>query len=153
MKTFVLILALSVSYAAVAADTYQHRVVAAVLMGEAWGEGERGMLAVGEVIHQRAADKSLTPLQVVTKRAKSGKYAFSCLNGRGPENLVKKYWKEPVFQQALVIARIVCDEPEKLPGITHGANYFTRKEEKPEWARGRKPVAVVKAHAFYRAPL
>lgn len=127
------------------AQTYEEKVVAAVLMGEAWSEGQRGMTAVGEVIHQRAVDKNRTPLQVVVARR-----AFSCLNRTTPDRLVRKFVKYPDYQKALQIAQTVCQKPEALPGLTAKATHFTRVDEKPVWARGRKPVVVIGDHAFYR---
>jgi hypothetical protein len=38
-------------------QTYEEQAVAAILMGEAWSEGEPGMTAVAEVIHQRPKKK------------------------------------------------------------------------------------------------
>lgn len=132
-----------------AAQTYQERVVAAVLMGEAWGEGERGMIAVAEVINQRSKDQSKTPLQVVTFHV--GKvHAFSCLNGTTPERLVGKFQKERVYQTALKIAHVACAAPETLPGLTKHATHFTRTTEKPWWARKHKAVAIVGNHSFYK---
>ena len=44
---------------AVIGETYQEKAIAAVLMGEAWSEGARGMTVVAEVIHQRAIENRL----------------------------------------------------------------------------------------------
>lgn len=131
------------------AQTYQEKVVAAVLMGEAWGEGERGMTAVAEVIHQRSKDQGKTPLQVVTHRVKRI-HAFSCLNGTTPDKLVKKFNREPAYQTALKVARTACLTPEQLPGISRRATHFTRTKERPWWAKNQKPVVVIGNHSFYR---
>ena len=131
------------------AQPYQEKVVAAVLMGEAWGEGERGMVAVAEVINQRSKDQDKTPLQVVTHR-KGSVHAFSCLSGTTPDSLVKKFSREAAYQTALKVARLVCQTPEKLPGISRQATHFTNKKERPWWAKDRKPVAVIGNHAFYK---
>jgi spore germination cell wall hydrolase CwlJ-like protein len=127
------------------AQTYQEKVVAAVLLGEAWCQGRVGMVAVAEVIRQRSRERDLTPLQVVTQHK-----AFSCLNRTTPDRLVRRYQDEPAFAEALGVARVLCVEPHKLPGITNSANHFTRVDERPRWARGQRPVAVIRSHAFYR---
>ncbi len=128
-------------------QTYQHKVVAAVILGEAACQGSDGMLAVGEVISQRAKLSGRTPLQVVCKRK-----AFSCLDGRTPDQLVRKQSKQREYAEALRVARLVVDAPQRLPGITKGATHFTRADERPSWARGVRPVLVLKDHAFYKLP-
>jgi spore germination cell wall hydrolase CwlJ-like protein len=132
-----------------AAQTYEEKVIAAVLMGEAWGEGTNGMTAVAEVIHQRSVDKQKTLLQIVTTH--SGHiHAFSCLNGTSPSQLISKFKDEPDFQKALEIAKTACRTPDQLPGTTKHANHFTRTDETPWWAKNKKAVAVVGNHSFYR---
>jgi len=130
-------------------QTYQEKVVAAVLMGEAWGEGERGMTAVAEVINQRVKDQSKTPLQVVTFHV-GRLHAFSCMNRTTPERMVLKYQSEPMYQTALKVAMLACRTPEKLPGITKQATHFTRSSERPWWAKKKKAVAVIGNHSFYK---
>jgi len=130
-------------------QTHEEKAVAAVLMAEAWSEGLRGMTAVAEVIHQRSVEKSQTPLQVVSVHA--GRiHAFSSLNGTTLDELIKRFSEEPDFEQALKLARFVCGAPSRLPGITLRANHFTRATERPAWAKGHRPVAVIGRHAFYR---
>ena len=129
----------------VVGQTYEQRVMAAVLMGEAWSQGTRGMTAVAEVVHQRSVDTHQTPLQVVLRPA-----AFSCLNGTTPAQLLNRYESNPDFPKALRIARVACLCPKRLPGITRHANHYVTKNLHPYWTRHKKPVAVVGAHAFYR---
>jgi spore germination cell wall hydrolase CwlJ-like protein len=133
----------------VLAQTYQERGVAAVLMGEAWSEGATGMVAVAEVIHQRAMEKGRTPLQVIS--AHGGRFhAFSCLNGTTLDRLIWKFSAERDYQRALEIAHTACQAPSELPGLAKSANYFTCATERPYWARGARPVAVIGHHAFYK---
>jgi spore germination cell wall hydrolase CwlJ-like protein len=118
-------------------------------MGEAWSEGVLGMTAVAEVIHQRSMDKSKAPLEIIS--ANRGQiHAFSCLNGTTLNRLIQKFSREPAYQQALQIAQTMCQTPDRLPGLTNFANHFTRTTERPYWARGKRPVAVIGRHAFYR---
>jgi spore germination cell wall hydrolase CwlJ-like protein len=130
------------------AATYEERAVAAVLMGEAWSEGGRGMTAITEVIHQRSVEKGEAPLQVIS--AHRGRFhAFSCLNGTTIDGLIQKFSREADYQRALQIAQITCQTPDRLPGLVKSANHFTRNTERPYWARGKRPVAIIGRHAFY----
>jgi len=134
---------------AVLGQTYQEKAVSAVLMGEAWSEGVRGMTAVAEVIHQRAAEKGWTPLRVVA--AHRGRiHAFSCVNGTSLDRLIRKFSREPDFKEALQIAQMVCQAPDRLPDLVGSANHYTRTTERPYWAKGKRPVAVIGQQAFYR---
>lgn len=128
-----------------AAQTYEEKVVAAVLMGEAWGEGTHGMIAVAEVIAERVRAHKHAPLQIVTARKQ-----FSVLNSTSPQALVRKYEKEKDFAVALKIARTACREPAKLPGLTKGANHYHEESVDPKWARGKQPLLVIGKHKFYR---
>jgi N-acetylmuramoyl-L-alanine amidase len=132
-----------------AGHTYEEKAVAAVLMGEAWSDGLPGMTAVAEVIHQRAIEKGLTPLQIVA--AHRGRvHAFSCLNGTTLDALIEKFSRKTDYQQALQLAQTINQAPDTLPGLTNSANHFTRATELPFWAKGERPVAVVGRHAFYK---
>jgi spore germination cell wall hydrolase CwlJ-like protein len=134
------------------AQSYAHKAVAAVIVGEAGNQGEAGMSAVAEVIRQRTREMKKTPDQVVLA-GRNGKHAFSCLNGLGPDALIRKQRREkPQFEYALGLAEKLFSAPETLPNATKQATHFTRKEEKPWWARGHKPVVIIGAHAFYRLP-
>jgi len=148
MKRFVTIFLCALHLTALGV-THQERAVAAVLMGEAWSDGLQGMTAVAEVIHQRAVEKNETPLQVLS--AHRGKvHAFSCLNGTTPDQLVERFSREPDYDQALQLAQKVCETPAQLPGLVKCANHFTRSNERPYWAKGKRPVAVIGRHAFYK---
>lgn len=144
MKTTLILAFLAVAFTC-RGQTYQHKVVAAVILGEAACQGHIGMVAVGEVISRRAQLHNQSPLAVVTTHK-----AFSCLNRLTPEQLVRKQSQQPGYDEALRIARLTVDAPERLPGITRGATHFTRTDERPVWARGIRPVLVLGDHAFYR---
>lgn len=149
------LLALLSASAALLTDATAHaqltseKVVAAVIAQEARNQGRAGMLAVGEVIARRASLKDTTPLQIVTAR-KGKVHAFSSLNGTTPDALYAAMKDEKGFDVAQEVAAIVCRSPEKLPNTTRGATHFTLKSEKPAWSRGRRPVVVIKDHAFYK---
>jgi len=132
-------------------QTWQVKVIAAVLVAEAGSQGRDGMEAVGEVIHRRCVDKGRTPLFTVTRQVGSV-HAFSCLNRTSVEHLVERNWASPAWPLALELADVVVNHPERLGNLTHGATHFTRSDEKPTWAINHKPVVVIHDHSFYRIP-
>jgi len=142
MKLFVLIVLCCVC---AQAQTWSDKVIAAVLVGEAGNQGERGLRAVAEVIRERSQQSGQTPLQVVRVRR-----AFSCFNGTTAEALVRKHSRSRSYPVALSIAKQISSDPAGLGNQTKGATHFTRKDENPFWARGHKPVVVIGDHAFYR---
>jgi len=127
------------------ASTFDERLVAAVLMAEARGEGIVGMTAVGEVIANRARKRQMHPGAVVQEA-----YQFSPLNRTKPRDLVLRYENMPLYREALRIAITVIQTPSKLPGLTMGADHFEdRTAPTPSWARGRRPVAILGGHRFW----
>jgi spore germination cell wall hydrolase CwlJ-like protein len=128
------------------AATYGQQMVAAVLLAEARGEGAQGMMAVAEVIRQRADSIGVSMLAVLEPGA------FSCLNRTTKDSLLRRFQNHSLFPAALEIARLAYNEPQKLPGLTRGATHFTRKHEKPCWTVGHSPVVTIGNHAFYRLP-
>jgi spore germination cell wall hydrolase CwlJ-like protein len=125
--------------------TYGQQVVAAVLMAEAWGEGEAAMIAVAEVIRVRADVAGLSPLAVVQQPLQ-----FSCLNGIQPPALIRKFQRHRDFEVALRISRRMYNSPGELPGIAGGATHFERVGTRAYWARRLQPVARFGHLAFYR---
>tara|TARA_Y100000310_G_scaffold216818_1_gene217881 strand:- start:1922 stop:2407 length:486 start_codon:yes stop_codon:yes gene_type:complete len=129
--------------------SHEERIVALTILGEARGEGEKGMYAVACVIQKRATERKLTTAQVCRQP-----YQFSIWNAG--KNKVKKedelyyLWKSKSTPYARKIAKIVCNN---LPmrDITKGANHFhsTKMKKPPYWAKGRKPTAIIGNHAFY----
>ena len=127
------------------AASFDERLVAAVLMAEARGEGIVGMTAVGEVIANRARKRQMPPGLVVQEA-----YQFSPLNRTKPRELILRYEKEPLYREALRIANTVIHTPAELPGLAAGADHFEHiRAPVPRWARGQKPVAVVGGHRFW----
>jgi spore germination cell wall hydrolase CwlJ-like protein len=127
------------------AASFDERLVAAVLMAEARGEGIVGMTAVGEVIANRARIRQKHPAVVVQEA-----YQFSPLNRTKPRELVSRYENMPLYREALRIANTVIQTPAKLPGLTAGADHFEDlRAPTPRWARGLRPVAVVGGHRFW----
>jgi hypothetical protein len=78
-------------------------------------------------------------------------YQFSPLNRAKPHELIMRYEKMPLYREALRIAATVINTPAELPGLATGADHFERiRAPVPHWARGRRPVAVVGGHRFWR---
>ncbi len=133
------------------AQTWAEKALAAVLVGEAGNQGSNGMVAVAEVIVERANDgRSYFGSSIYSVISKPK--AFSCLNHTTMERLVRKSSRSSSWKTALNIAILAYRAPNQLPGLSQRANGFTRKEERPKWAKGRRPVVVIKDHAFYRIP-
>jgi N-acetylmuramoyl-L-alanine amidase len=145
MKTIPLLLVLAAVAFPSQAATYGQKVVAAVLMAEAWSEGEVGMMAVAEVIHTRAQTACISPLAVV----KSSRQ-FSCLNWTTPDALYERFARNKDYPKALEISRRLYNEPQTLPGYSRGATHFTKRTENPVWAVGKQPIVVIGRHAFYK---
>ena len=125
-------------------STYGQRVVAAVLMGEARGEGETGMTAVAEVIRNRANAASKSPLEVVLKQGQ-----FSCLKDTTPEALHAKFHRMDTYPMALQIAKTCYNTPEQLPNVSKGATFFHHKQNRPPWLGDVLPVTTIGNHTFY----
>lgn len=127
--------------------TYGQQVVAAVLMAEAWSEGEAAMTAVAEVIRLRADAAGRSPLWVVKQP-----YQFSCLNGVEPPKLIRRFMRHPDFTLAVEIARRIYNRPEEMTWIARGATHFERVGTRAYWTRGHQPVARFGKLHFYRLP-
>jgi hypothetical protein len=96
---------------------YGQQVVAAVLMGEAWGEGEAAMTAVAEVIRRRADLKGISPLAVVVQPKQ-----FTCLNRCSPEDLVPSFPERTRFPEG------PAHRPSPLQPAQHAARPFARRD-------------------------
>lgn len=142
-RTLVILIALHfVSLLSVSAATYGQQVVAGVLMGEAEGEGIKGMYAVAEVIRKRADLKGLSPLAIVKEPRQ-----FSCLNKLTPPQLIRKHWRKKLWKQAVFIAQILYNQPQKMTNYTKGATHYATFT--PTWAKDRKPTVIIGRHIFW----
>ena len=133
-----------VAKAAEIKSTYGQQIVAAVLMGEARGEGEIGMTAVAEVIRNRANAASKSPLQIVLKKGE-----FSCLKDTTPEALHRRFRQMKTYPMALQIAKTCYNTPEQLPNDTKGATFFAHTQNRPPWLGDVQLVTAIGNHRFY----
>jgi spore germination cell wall hydrolase CwlJ-like protein len=146
LRTLLLALLPMVAKTAEMESTYGQRIVAAVLLGEARGEGEIGMTAVAEVICNRAKEASKSPLEIVLREAQ-----FSCLNRTTPEALHRAFHRTKMFPTALRIAKTCYHAPEQLPNLTKGATFFDHRRHRPHWLRDVRYATTIGNHKFYVA--
>lgn len=116
-------------------------IVAAVLLGEARGEGTAGIDAVARVVITRAAERHQAPVQVVTAPRQ-----FSCWSSA----LVDRMRREKRWDYATLLAGRIHTAPHMIPDRTGGATHFYSGSVVPYWAVGRKPVAVIGGHKFFK---
>lgn len=117
-------------------------LVAAVIAGEARGEGREGMLAVAEVIRNRGADPARTVLEP---------YQFSCLNDSPARELVRRMKTSPRWGAAHRIATMLYLHPQDLGDTTRGATHYHATGIKPpNWATKNRRTTQIGNHIFYR---
>lgn len=117
-------------------------LVAAILLGEARGEGPKGITAVADVIRNRCIARRMTPVEVVTQRLQ-----FSSLR----PGLVADMRREAQWPVAVLLARQLHTDPTRIPSLTRGATHFESSiGEPPYWALGRKPTVKIGNHSFYK---
>ncbi len=123
--------------------THDQRVIAMTILGEARGEGYRGMYAVACVIQERMKQGNKTGAQVCLKRKH-----FSCWNASDPNrkklpqllNTPEGYWAK---QMAIHIGKL---NSEFIKGADH---YHSGRA--PWWTKKMKHVATVGRHRFYKS--
>jgi spore germination cell wall hydrolase CwlJ-like protein len=120
----------------------QAGVVALTILAEARGEGRDGMAAVACVIAQRAENRSITPEKVCLQ-----KWQFSCWNGKTEQDLDHLY-KSPMADWALYLEENIRNMNRAKVGFAD--HYYADWIKAPYWAKGKKPVAVIGKHKFYR---
>lgn len=95
-----------------------------ILIGEASGEGERGMQAVAEVLRRRDSIRG-----------------FYGLNAPHVDRQPAYVWSRAK----------VAWENSKTSNITRGADHFEGTAFKtPKWARNKVPVAIIGRQKFYK---
>jgi spore germination cell wall hydrolase CwlJ-like protein len=130
--------------------SYEERIVALTILGEARGEGEKGMYAVACVIRKRAVQMAnklgAYPHANVCLQRKQ----FSTWNGIEKESELYHLWKSKSTPYARKIARIVCGN-SSMCDTTKGADHFhsTKMKKPPYWTKGHKPTVIIGNHAFY----
>ena len=114
-------------------------VVALTILAEARGEGQTGMYAVAAVIKQRALNRRLTPTQVCLQRKQ-----FSCWNGKRVD---ARLLKTPQAKYAMMLASNIQRVNTAWSGY---ADHYHNKRITPYWAKGKRPIGIIKNHVFYK---
>ena len=109
------------------------------LVLEAGGEGFLGMVAVGEVIRNRAFKAHLSPEQVVMMPKQ-----FSCWN----KPLIAQKALSRVSDKTLQVARQAWDGSRTLLQ-TRGSTHYCTLDTYPYWAVGHVPAVIIGHHKFY----
>lgn len=125
-------------------------VVAACLIGEAGGEGERGVQAVMNVISNRAGGKASEFKRVVLAPKQ-----FSAMNSATDRRskttvakIVERSKKHPLWNQALMIAHRASYQ--QLPDLTKGSTHYHTTAVKPSWAKDMSATGYLGPHIFYK---
>lgn len=131
--------------------TKEERIIALTLLGEARGEGEKGMFAVGCVIQRRSWERKISPAKVCLEP-----WQFSVWNAGGgrvkKESELYDLWESKHMMYARYLARCLSDEGVALMDITNGANHFHSKDSSPHWSKDKNPIKIVGKHLFYKLP-
>ena len=138
--------------------TQQEQVIAITLMGEARGEGENGLYAVGCVIQKRAQERKLTLSQVCLENRLNKRgvrvWQFSCWNDKPyietMKRLLKANTKQAKYSKRL--ARAMCAGGMLAQTFTGNANHYHANYVSPYWIKGQKPTKIIGKHIFYKLP-
>jgi len=171
-----LIISLLIGYALLCAGVYgafadealtpSERVVTLTLLGEARGEGDAGIYAIGCVILKRSSNRDLTPAQVCQEP-----WQFSIWNaGKGKIKKESELWhlyESPRKGYARQLAIQICANWKLSQAYTGNADHYYShkiKKQPPYWAfkiekdkNGKviskkpiKPSKVIGNHTFYK---
>jgi len=125
------------------AEYDERELLAACITLEAVSEGELGMKAVLNVIHNRSIERKLSYTDVVLEP-----YQFSCFND-GVDILFAKHLAGSQWEVALNLVDILLSG--YLLDITNGANhYHTTNITAPYWSDPNKEVFRFRRHVFFK---
>ena len=137
--------------------TKDEQTIAITLMGEARGEGEAGLYAVGCVIQKRAEERKLTLAQVcLQKRVVKGRtvWQFSCWNDKPyietMKRLLKANTKQAKYSKRL--ARAMSAGGKLTQAFTGNANHYHANYVTPYWVKSKIPSKIIGKHLFYKLP-
>lgn len=131
-------------------------VLARTIYGEARNQGLAGMLAVAQVVLNRV-DADLRGdgkpdwwgegIIAVCKKPRQ----FSTWNPGDPNRMVIESVSArqfPLFAQALAVAEMATSGLA-MPLVGRATHYYAVNIAVPDWARGKKPVVVIRDHRFF----
>jgi N-acetylmuramoyl-L-alanine amidase len=121
-------------------------VTARTLYGETRGQPLEGIVAVANVVMNRARRGAYgaTPAEVCLRP-----WQFSCWNARDPNRAIIERVQPGtfVFDVCRLVASLV------IRGLLHdptgGATHYHTKGVAPDWSRGKTPSAVIGDHLFF----
>ena len=132
-------------------DPWERQIVAACLILEASDQGEEGMIAVANVMNNRAGGNAKRIYKEVRKP-----YAFSSLNAastgktgnRGYAGHVTRASRDPNWRVALrIVDRLYAG---RLTDLTKGATHYTVVSEYVSWMKSMRLTVVIGDHKFLR---
>ncbi|HEY5711194.1 MAG TPA: cell wall hydrolase [Allosphingosinicella sp.] len=140
--------------AAPSLDVVDAHWMALTMWGEARGDGEAGMRAVGHVIDNRRRATAANPRFVTDTVSEA--WQFSCWN-RGDPNLAAMLNIESLPQDSRDyrlwrLARRLADEIMSGGSLdpTDGALFYHSDSVAPRWSEGRNPDRQIGRHLFFR---
>jgi spore germination cell wall hydrolase CwlJ-like protein len=134
-----------------APDQWERQIVAACLVLEASNPGEKGMIAVANVMYNRASENP----KFIYKEVKKP-YAFTSLNSattgktgnRGFAGHVTRASRDPNWRTALSVTdRMYAGT---LSDLTRGATHYSLVNEYVSWMRSMELTVVIGRHKFLR---
>lgn len=128
---------------ATGAEFNDRQIVAITILAEARGEGKAGMYAVACVIQQRSIERKFSAARVCLQQKQ-----FSCWNSGDPQrHKLSRLLSLPQAEYALFLA----DNLDRLQrGFIGNANHYHTKRVNPYWSKGKRPVATIGNHHFFR---
>lgn len=128
---------------------YEQKIVAMTILAEARGEGNIGMYAVACIIQTRAKERKMTLVEVCFAPSQ-----FSCWNGKG-SIAEKMQAKKQLFDCAQAeyagqLARVLWQRSPLDNRVIGNANHYHTTDVKPKWSKGKKEVALIGNHKFFR---
>ena len=126
-------------------DTKQVACLATNAYYEARSDNRLSMIAVSQVVMNRADIRKSTPCSVVYERNKRGcQFSWTC----DPQ---KSKWDNASYRQALAVAHDVYYG--KAKDIVNGATHYHTKAIKPYWSRSKKFIRLDKigSHVYYKS--
>lgn len=128
--------------------TREQKTVAITILGEARGEGEAGMYAVGCVIEKRSTERKLTLAQVCRQ-----KWQFECWN-KGNEKYISLMarilnadTKEAKYAKLLARGMTAGDLEQAYTG---NANHYCTINTHNKWTKKGTLVKVIGNHKFFK---
>tara|TARA_A100000171_G_C2130283_1_gene146212 strand:+ start:189 stop:629 length:441 start_codon:yes stop_codon:yes gene_type:complete len=131
-------------------------ILARTIYGEARGEFSRpeggvgALIGVANVVMNRVRKQSWFGKTI--KEVCQKPYQFSCWNESDPNRplLLSVTPENYIFRQCLEVARNVAQKT--WPDLTKGSDHYYAiwLPRSPVWALGKKPVAKIGSHIFYR---